>query len=103
MGNDRAEVIERERQIHNERFSHDVDPRSHLGKWYASIRDGADVQGNIIRDLAKDKDVLEYGCSTGWLSMDALRLPAQCKFLTGIDISDVAIEKAIALADKFGY
>jgi ubiquinone/menaquinone biosynthesis C-methylase UbiE len=49
------------------------------------------------------KDVLEYGCAGGELSVDYLDLPRIARTLTGIDISDVAIAKAEASAQKAGY
>ena len=96
------DIIERERRFHNERFSHDVDPRTGLNKWYASVRHGPEMQNALVRQHARNKTVLEYGCSDGALSLDELYLPAQCHSLTGIDISDVAIKKATAKATKAG-
>ncbi|RFB75511.1 class I SAM-dependent methyltransferase [Methylovirgula sp. 4M-Z18] len=95
--------IERERQFHNERFIHEADPRQHLDKWYASIRHGAEWQNELVRRYANNADVLEYGCSTGGLSIDELRLPEICRSFTGIDISDVAIAKANRHADAAGF
>src|ERR1700691_3074398 len=103
MSNASAKIAERERQFHNERFSQDTDPRAHLDKWYASVRHGAEKQDEMVRAIAKNKKVLEYGCADGGLSLDVLKLPEICESLTGIDISDVAIEKARARAIQAGY
>lgn len=89
-----AEKIERERHFHNARFSQVTDPRAHLNKWYTSVRHGAERQNKLICEYATNKDALECGCADGALSMYELDLAARCSTLTGIDISDVAIEKA---------
>src|SRR6266550_2805407 len=87
-------IVQRERRFHNERFSQAIDPRAGLNKWYASVRHGPDKQNALVRQYAQGKSVLEYGCADGGLSIDELNLPAKCHSLTGIDISDVAIQKA---------
>ncbi len=99
MSND---IVERERSHHNERFSHDTDPRVDLNRFYAAIRHGSERQISLLRQYGRNKDVLEYGCADGTLSIDELNLPEQCQSYTGIDISDVAIEKATARADRAG-
>lgn len=95
--------IERERRFHNQRFSYVTDPREHLNKWYTAIRHGAERQNRLVLDYASGKDVLEYGCADGWLSIDELKLPEKAHSLTGIDISDVAIQKATARAGRGGF
>ena len=47
-------------------------------------------------------DILECGCGDGWLSLSELNLPQTCRSLTGIDISEVAIAKAIARSEHAG-
>jgi SAM-dependent methyltransferase len=54
-----------------------------------------------VRRYATNKDVLDFGCSDGWLSLE-LNLPQRCRSLTGIDISDVAIAKATEKCDRAG-
>lgn len=90
----RRNVVDRERDFHNERFAQAQDPRKHLDKWYWSIRHGAVQQDAQVKRLSVGADVLEYGCSTGGWSLDALNLPEICRSLTGIDISDVAVDRA---------
>ena len=97
-----AEKLERERQFHNERFSHAEDPRSSLNKWYDGVRHGHELQHLLVSHHAKGKDVLEYGCSDGALSVAELKLPGQCRSLTGIDISEVAIATANARCKQDG-
>lgn len=95
-------VVEREREFHNARFAQDVDPRTHLGKWYQTLRHGAEKIDSLVISLSTGKDVLEYGCSDGQLSLVKLGLGDKVKSLKGIDISDVAIEKANGLAKDLG-
>ena len=48
------------------------------------------------------RDVLEYGCADGLLSLCDLNLPQRCRSLRGIDISDVAIEKTTERCSRAG-
>jgi SAM-dependent methyltransferase len=89
-----GDVQARERDFHNRRFGAPVDPRAHLDKWYAAVRHGAAWQDALVRAEAAGRDVLEYGCADGTLALDRLDLPRVARSVTGIDISDVAIDKA---------
>ncbi|KKB06905.1 methyltransferase type 11 [Devosia geojensis] len=102
MDEARRNVVDRERDFHNERFAQEEDPRRHLDKWYWAIRHGAMQQDAQVKELAAGADVLEYGCSTGGWSLDALQLPAVCRSLVGIDISDIAVERANKRARQLG-
>lgn len=95
------DAVERERRFHNERFSHATDPRAGLNRWYAAVRHGAERQNKLVRQQARNKTVLEYGCADGGLSLHELKLPEECESLIGIDISDVAIENATEQAVGF--
>jgi SAM-dependent methyltransferase len=97
-----TDKIERERKFHNERFSQRRDPRDHLNKWYGALRHGTERQNGLVLHYAAGKDVLEYGCADGALSLDCLALPRTCRSLTGIDISEVAIAKANARCNQSG-
>jgi SAM-dependent methyltransferase len=103
MAENRQEVIERERSFHNSRFNHEEDPRRYLDKWYDTIRHGAEAQDRFVRSEASRADVLEYGCADGELSINRLALPEVCHSLTGIDISDVAVNKANTRALRAGF
>jgi SAM-dependent methyltransferase len=99
---ERDEIVSREREFHNLRFSQEEDPRGSLDKWYRTIRHGAERQDEQIKRLSKNADVLEYGCSDGGWSLHSLHLPDLCRSLTGIDISDVAVNKANERASTLG-
>ncbi len=90
--------IETERKFHNSRFGSEEDFRGHLNRWYAAIESGKAEQDELVKKLAKDKTVLEYGCSDGDLSLGILNLPSITNRAHGIDISDKAIDKANARA-----
>ena len=100
MTNDK---VERERVFHNERFLRSADPRQHLNKWYASVRHGAERQNKLVLENARYKDILEFGCADGGLSLHELRLPENCRSFTGIDISDVAIARATEQAARAAF
>jgi ubiquinone/menaquinone biosynthesis C-methylase UbiE len=100
---ERAAVIQSERDFHNLRFGAERDPREHLSRWYSAVRHGAEWQDDLVVRKAAGKDVLEYGCSDGSQALDNLRLPEICSSLKGIDISDKAIEKARDRAKRLGY
>jgi SAM-dependent methyltransferase len=93
----------REREFHNDRFGRETDPRAQLGKWYGAVRHGAEIQDSLVRERARGATVLEYGCADGALSVDFLDIPSYCDSFTGIDISDVAIQKATNKAAHLGY
>lgn len=97
-----SERLERERQFHDERFSQAQDPRHGLNKWYAAVRHGVELQNDLVLQHSIGKDVLEYGCADGSLSLCELNLPQRCRSLTGIDISAVAITKASARFERTG-
>ncbi|MEK6746025.1 MAG: class I SAM-dependent methyltransferase [Pseudomonadota bacterium] len=83
--------IEREREFHNTRFSEEN--RDAQGKYYAAIKDGSQAFDQRLMQLAKDSEVLEYGCGSYPM---AHKVAGVAKAVTGIDISDVAV----SLGDK---
>lgn len=89
--------IARERAYHNSRFSEEV--RDAQGKYYASIKHGAARFDKRVRQLAEGSDILEYGCGS---AIQGLELAKVARSLTGIDISDVAIDDARAGAAVCG-
>lgn len=96
MQQDRLQRIANERSFHNARFSEEV--RDAQGKYYASIKHGSAKFDQRVTELARNADVLEYGCGS---AIQGLEVAAIAKSLTGIDISDVAIEDArVASAER---
>jgi SAM-dependent methyltransferase len=94
---DPAARLERERDFHNARFEHD-DREAQL-KYYDAIADCFRDYWARVDQLTVGADILEYGCAYG---DNALRLAATARSATGIDISDVAIEKGRARARQRG-
>jgi ubiquinone/menaquinone biosynthesis C-methylase UbiE len=86
-----AERIAREREYHNLRFADDSERETRVGRFYSAIRYGFDLYGRRVREEARNRRVLEYGCGTGSL---AFGLTAQARQVIGIDISEVAIAQA---------
>lgn len=93
----RARRIESERQFHNDRFIHEV--RHDQGKYYAAIKHGIRDFEERVREYAPGADVLEYGCGS---AIQGLQIAPIAKSLTGIDISDVAVEDAGRAAQARG-
>jgi SAM-dependent methyltransferase len=94
---DRRRVIENERRFHNERFTKET--REAQGKYYASIKHGSRLFEKRVLEASQGSDVLEYGCGS---AIQGTRIAKLANTLTGIDISDVAVLDAQAVADKEG-
>jgi SAM-dependent methyltransferase len=86
--------IESERDFHNERFAHEVRQPTH--GFYRVVQPAFDYYEWRLKQLVCGRDVLEYGCGTG---LNTRRLAGQVKCITGIDLSDVAIQQACAAAE----
>lgn len=78
----------RERAFHTARVEHD--DRDAQPKYYDAIGDCFEDYAARVAELARDADILEYGCAYG---ANLRRLAETARSATGIDISDVAIEK----------
>lgn len=81
--------VARERDFHNQRFESEGS-RSNQSKYYSAVIDGAEDYERTYRVLARDKDVLEYGCGD---TRNFMTLAPIVKDLQAIDISDTAIER----------
>jgi ubiquinone/menaquinone biosynthesis C-methylase UbiE len=86
-----ADRIAREREYHNLRFADDSARETRVGRFYSAIRYGFDRYQARVTERARRSRVLEYGCGTGSLAFD---LTAAAGEVIGIDISEVAIERA---------
>ena len=89
--------IERERVYHDERFANSS--RSVVSKYYAVTRGCTQEYRRRISEYGAGRDVLEYGCGTG---SQSFFLAQQGARITGIDLSQVAIDQAHAVADAKG-
>lgn len=83
------ERVARERDFHNDRFSSE-ESRTEQAKYYWAVSDGAADYKQTFHDLARGKDVLEYGCGD---TRNFMTLGPIVKSLHAIDISDTAIQR----------
>jgi ubiquinone/menaquinone biosynthesis C-methylase UbiE len=88
---------QRERDFHNETFAEDT--RARAGKFYEIHRASSVAYDRLIREGADGADVLEYGCGKGSAAFD---LAAHGARVTGIDISDVAIDLSTSRGAELG-
>lgn len=89
------ERIKREQEFHNQIFSDNT--RIVTKKFYSVFYLIENRYVSKLQDLCQGKKVLEYGCGEG---STAYQLAAQKALVTGIDISDYAIEQALAKAQQ---
>lgn len=89
--------IGREREFHNERFSEES--RRVQKKYYAAVSHGTQQYRSKVHSLVGDKDILELGCGTSGLALEMAGLAGS---ITGVDISEVAIERSLLNAQKAG-
>jgi ubiquinone/menaquinone biosynthesis C-methylase UbiE len=87
--------IEKEKEFHNKRFDKEI--REHLDKYYSVTRNSIYLYKQRIFCDCADKRVLEYGCGLGNFAIELSENGAE---VYGIDISDIAIEKAAETAIK---
>lgn len=92
-----AARLERERDYHNQRFAHET--REAQGKYYASVKDGAERFDKALARLARSADILEYGCGGDPRLFSVATISRSA---TGIDISDTAVALATERADRIG-
>ena len=81
--------LESERNFHNGAFASDL--RNDAAKYYEVTRKSRELYIRSVENLGARKRVLEYGCGPGSY---AFHLGAHHAKVTGIDISDVAIQQA---------
>lgn len=92
-----SERVEREREFHNAVFAEHG--RAPLAKYYTVQRHAFKRYEELISQVPAGGQVLEYGCGPGsW----AYFLAKRGIHVTGIDISDVAIEQATERAKSEG-
>ena len=104
MATETSSRQQRERDFHNETFAEDN--RARAAKFYAIHRASEAAYDRQVHEHPDGKDVLEYGCGRGSAAFDLAAAGAR---VTGIDISDVAIDIATqrgaeeGLADRLRF
>src|SRR5215216_2276881 len=84
---------QKEKVFHDKAFSEGT--RDRAVKFYTTVSKSRDFYDEFLRDHCLSKDVLEYGCGPGY---EALFIAKSAFSVTGIDISDTAIEQATEMA-----
>ncbi|MBB6094703.1 SAM-dependent methyltransferase [Povalibacter uvarum] len=93
-----AERIARERDFHNQRFvENNATRESPTRRFYDAIAYGFEEFRARVTQLSRGHCVLEYGCGDEIMAFDLAHTARQ---VTGIDISDVAIQQAQAVASE---
>ncbi len=89
--------IEKEKEFHNVTFAEHT--RTATDRFYSITESSAKMYHDLINRYGADKKVLEYGCGADSNAIGLARLGAK---ITGIDISEVAIEESRKLAEEEG-
>lgn len=89
--------IEKEKEFHNVTFSEQT--RTATDKFYSITESSAKMYHDLINRFGEGKTVLEYGCGA---DSNAMGLAQRGAKITGIDISEVAIEESRKLAAEEG-
>lgn len=87
----------REQDFHNNRFTEETRTSQH--KFYSAIKHCQEAYMEIVRTEIQNKHALEYGCAKGKVT---LQLSEGASSIIGIDISDVAVDQATAVAKDKG-
>lgn len=80
---------QREKDFHNQSFG--AGGRQEVARFYAVVRSSGAFYEQLLRTHSADRRVLEYGCGPGSYAFFLAKQGAQ---VTGIDISEIAIEQA---------
>jgi SAM-dependent methyltransferase len=89
--------IEKEKQFHNVTFSEHT--RSATDRFYSIAQSSAKLYHELIIEHGANRRVLEYGCGA---DSNAIHLARRGARITGIDISEVAIEESKRVAEREG-
>jgi len=92
------ERLKQEKSYHNEIFSEN-NPRDEVIGFYSIDRQKTNFINKLINTYSKNASVLEYGCG---VNCSAFSIAELSDNVTGIDISDVAVEKNNEQAIKIG-
>lgn len=91
------ERLQKERNFHNEAFSSGT--RKVAKKYYKSAERSKAYYRSLLMKNIRGKKVLEYGCGPGSAAFELAKAGAD---VTGIDISDVAIQQSKERAKREG-
>jgi SAM-dependent methyltransferase len=80
---------QKEKVFHDKAFSEGT--RSRAVKFYTAVSGSRDFYDDFLLANCSNEDVLEYGCGPGF---EAVFIAKTASTVTGIDISDTAIEQA---------
>ncbi len=97
------DLKQRERKFHDELYSQsswEEGPRSSTLKYYSATKNNRQRFRALVAESGKGKSILEIGCGDGGYTFDYPRIAAK---VTGIDISDVAVESARKKAEELGF
>jgi SAM-dependent methyltransferase len=86
---------QKEKVFHDKAFSEGT--RDRAVKFYTAVSGSRDFYDDFLLANSPNKDVLEYGCGPGF---EALFIARMASTVTGIDISDKAIEQATERARR---
>lgn len=89
--------LEREKNFHNRSFGEGIRKKAH--KYYSITLKSREYYREMLKSRASDANVLEYGCGPG---SHSFMIAEHGGNVTGIDISDVAIDLAEEEAKKKG-
>ena len=92
-----SEINIREKDFHNELQSKTKERFEN--KFYKAINNCGEDFLVYLKDNAKNSDILDYGCGIGSFTEKVIKYNP--KKITGIDISEVSIEKARDRANNF--
>ena len=96
------DLKQRERKFHNELYSQtswEEGPRSSTLKYYSAVKNNRLHFRDLVAEHGRNKRILEIGCGDGGYMFDYPKIAAQ---VTGIDISEVAVESARKKAAEQG-
>lgn len=85
----------KEKVFHDRAFSEGT--RDRAVKFYTAVSGSRDFYDDFLLANCSNKDVLEYGCGPGY---EAAFIAKTAFTVTGIDISDTAIEQAVEMARR---
>ena len=97
------DLKQRERKFQNELYSQsswEEGSRRSTLKYYSAVKNNRQHFRDLVAEHGRNKRILEIGCGDGGYMFDYPKIAAQ---VTGIDISEVAVESARKKAAEQGF